>query len=314
MGFLSGLFGSSKTNVSNSPWETQAKYLKKGFERADQLYQDATQRGPWQGSLYPGMTELQRQGVSALAGAGQNLGLLNSYRDALSTATGLAPQVAQQYGQVFQQAALDPTAEIARRGAVFASNPFVRGMVQAAVRDDVRQVAESILPGLDATAAASGNMNSTRAGVVEGIVKRGLADRIADVSSQLRGQLYQQGLGLGAGTYGQQLQGMLSATSGLGGYSLGMAQQVPAAESALKEKAATLYTAGLAQQQDAIQQANEAKRQYEYPYLWNRGLLGDYWGIVGGANYGSRSTVPGPSPFAQVLGGTAAIGSILAGF
>src|SRR5262249_35682000 len=66
----------------------------------------------------------------------------------------------------------------------------------AAMRDATRQATENDLPGIARTAALTGNLGSSKRGIAEGLVTRGLLDKAADVSSNLRGQAYSQGLGL----------------------------------------------------------------------------------------------------------------------
>jgi hypothetical protein len=70
------------------------------------------------------------------------------------------------------------------------------GMIDAASRDVTRNLYENQIPGLNQAATDSGNMNSSRAGVAQGIMSRGAADQIGDIASNMRGQAYSQGLGL----------------------------------------------------------------------------------------------------------------------
>jgi hypothetical protein len=85
------------------------------------------------------------------------------------------------YGQLYGMAGQDPTkANIAAAGQ-YADNPYLDGQIDAASRDVTRNLYENQLPGLNEAATDSGNMNSSRAGVAEGIMKRGAADQIGDI-------------------------------------------------------------------------------------------------------------------------------------
>jgi hypothetical protein len=76
----------------------------------------------------------------------------------------------------------------------YANNSYMDGMIQSALRDGQRAVTEQILPEINRSAGGTGNYNSSRTGVAEGIVGRGWSDQAADVSSTMRGNAYQQGI------------------------------------------------------------------------------------------------------------------------
>lgn len=76
----------------------------------------------------------------------------------------------------------------------YADNPYISGQVDATMRDARRQVSEEALPQIARQASLSGNVGSSKRGIAEGIVERGLAEKGADVSSQLRGAAYNKGI------------------------------------------------------------------------------------------------------------------------
>jgi hypothetical protein len=80
--------------------------------------------------------------------------------------------------------------------ARYADNPYLSGQVDAAMRDARRQVSEQALPQIARDAALTGNIGSSKRGLAEGVVQRGLAEKTADVSAGLRGDAYNQGLNL----------------------------------------------------------------------------------------------------------------------
>lgn len=80
-------------------------------------------------------------------------------------------------------------------GFSFANSPMADAMVDSAGRDVTRNLFERELPGIDRQAAGTGNLNSTRAGVETAIAKRGAGDRLADMSTNIRSRLFDQGVG-----------------------------------------------------------------------------------------------------------------------
>ena len=67
-------------------------------------------------------------------------------------------------------------------------------LVNAAMRDDRRNLQENTLTGIDLAASGTNNMNSSRAGVAEAVANRAFDDRRADVSSQVLDGLRTQSL------------------------------------------------------------------------------------------------------------------------
>jgi len=92
----------------------------------------------------------------------------------------------------------------------YINNDLMQGQIDAASRDVVRNLQENQLTGNAAMAAGSGNSGSSRRAVMDAIAQRGAADRVADISAGIRGNAYQQAVGLEAqrmsenAGYGQQ--------------------------------------------------------------------------------------------------------------
>lgn len=168
----------------------------------------------------------------------------------------------------------------------YANNPAIDGMVTAAMRDSTRQVNEQALPGIGRDAASTGNVNSNRRAISEGIVQRGLADKTADVSSNLRGQAYDQGLSLAQkeseATNNSTLQALLAriqggtnaTTSGIG---------------AAKDQF-NLAGLGIAGLQDAKQAGiNEQGAAYQFGVDSPFAALNNYYNIIGNKNWGGTT-------------------------
>jgi hypothetical protein len=77
-------------------------------------------------------------------------------------------------------------------------NPYLNGQIDAASRDVTRNLYENDLTGNAGMAAGTGNSGSSRRAVMDAIAMRGAGDRVADISSNLRGQAYNTGLGIAA--------------------------------------------------------------------------------------------------------------------
>jgi hypothetical protein len=116
---------------------------------------------------------------------------------------------------IFNRASMDPTQMILNTAGQYANNPFVDGLIDASGRDVTRNLFENQLPGIDRAAVGAGNLNSTRAGVESAIAQRGAADRLADLSSNIRSQFFGRGLEMGQNQFNQNLSNMLQANQGL---------------------------------------------------------------------------------------------------
>jgi hypothetical protein len=116
---------------------------------------------------------------------------------------------------IFSQFSGDPTQQIINNAGQFANNPYISGLIDASSRDVTRNLFENQLPGINLAATGAGGLNSTRAGVESAIAQRGAADRLADMSSQIRSQFFGQGLGMAQNQYNQNLQNMLQSNQGL---------------------------------------------------------------------------------------------------
>lgn len=77
-------------------------------------------------------------------------------------------------------------------------NPYLEGQIDAASRDVTRNLFENQLTGNAGMAAGTGNSGSSRRAVMDAIAMRGAGDRVADISSGMRGQAYNTGLGIAA--------------------------------------------------------------------------------------------------------------------
>ena len=126
----------------------------------------------------------------------------------------------------------------------YMNNDVLSGQIGAVGRDITRNLTEQVKPTIAANAAATGNSGSSRRAVQDAIAERGAADRMADVSAQMRGSAYNAGLGFEAqraqqnaqlGQSGRQFDA--GATNQLTGQGLGIAGNQAMRQAELQQQA-----------------------------------------------------------------------------
>lgn len=131
------------------------------------------------------------QGFNAAQGGGANFGMANDMRNSASTAGPASMNAANNSG--FNQGNLSN----------YINNDVLQGQIDASTRDITRNLNENQLTGSASNAAASGNSGSSRRAVMDAIATRGANDRSADIASNMRGNAYNQALGIEAGRASQ---------------------------------------------------------------------------------------------------------------
>jgi hypothetical protein len=190
-------------NINKAPWEKQQPYVLDAYDKAQTAFNGAQAVGDYKGPWTAGMDPWQTQGLNTLGQFGQQQGMqgAQSLIGAGNASLGAGAQFGQNAASLYGQVGQDPTQQIIGNAGQYAANPYIDGMVDAASRDVNRNLYENQLPGLDMQAASTGNMDSTRTGVAQGIMQRGAADRVADISAQLHGQAYNTGLSTAQNQY-----------------------------------------------------------------------------------------------------------------
>lgn len=145
-------------------------------------------------------------------GAGRAIqGKVNDLYGGVTGAGGLIGQGANTFDQgIFQQMGGSANPLEYTPSMDFFNNPHVQGMVEGATGDMTRNFQRNVLPGISSQALGSGNYGSTRQGIAEGIAMSDLNKQIGDVSANIRGNAYGQGLSAYGSdrstTLGSQLQ------------------------------------------------------------------------------------------------------------
>jgi hypothetical protein len=203
------------TSSNTTPWAPQAGALTSAFTNAQDAYGKASQATaptdfvsqftPEQLANFRSMLGYASNnaipGQNAAAGGALSGAGVNATTGALTGLTGYDPSVAN-----------NPAALIE------AANKYVGGQnIDAQVNDamlNARQTARDVtLPGIEQGAATSGNTNSSRTGIAQGLVERGLAQQATDLGASLRSGAFKDGLALASGNANANNASKLGALS-----------------------------------------------------------------------------------------------------
>lgn len=289
--------GTTTTTSSSAPWQPQQEYLTSGFKDARTALDNALKNPVYTGQRVADLNPFQTQGADTLG----NYSLANSYlaNNATNAANSLLTPGASfgnNAADIYSRfAGVDPTQSILDTASQYANNPYVDGMIDSAGRDITRQLNENTLPTLNRQFSGTGNTNSTRAGVQAAIAERGTADRLADMSSDIRGKFFGQGLTEGRNQYNQNLNNSILANQQLlesyrnGQNGLTNAQQLANGYFNQANTAGGLYQTQEQKNLDAaMAQFNETNKN-------PLNFIQQYMQTVGG-NYGGTSTGTSTAP------------------
>lgn len=188
-----GIFDTTSTQ-SGVPWQPLQEPVLGGVDYATNLLNRGTYQGPYTAAINP----YQTQGInSGYQNAGTAGGVGSAYGNAgqmLQGGLGSAYQYNQNALGGSQNPWMTNPAMYFGLANQTANNPYLEGQITAALRDPYRQLTEQTLPGIGQSANMVGQSAGSRRGIAEGIANRGYADRASDLSSQMRGAAYGQGL------------------------------------------------------------------------------------------------------------------------
>ena len=209
--------GSQQTqqeNKSTTPWAPQSAALQQGFDAAGNALQKS------QAASANAPTNYTAQFDPALIGQFNNmLGYANNNNTgALSNAGNTAATT----GAGASSAALtkllgyDPTAQNNPSALISQANQFVAGQnipdqVKASMLNATQTARDVTLPQIEQNASISGNTNSSRTGIADGLVQRGLAEQSNSLENSLNGQAFGQGLQLASNNAQNNNQSLLTA-------------------------------------------------------------------------------------------------------
>jgi hypothetical protein len=311
-----GLF-SSKTKTTQDPFETnpwlpQQDYLKTGFGAAKTALNSNLATNAAIPDFTADMNGVQTGALSASNSFNQ--GLMPSANGAVaagSAAVGGLGGYQANANSLYTNAGADRTGSIINSAGQFANNPGLQGQIDSAL-GDVRKAFDQNLSGINSDASATGNINSTRAGVVESLARDDAMDRSAQISSQMRGDAWNNGLSLASQNMSDQFSQQAGANTQLGN-SVGLGLDTMSTGADMGQ--------GALGQQFINGSLTQAQAQAEIEGLRAKGMseqdiVAKYMGNVGGS-YGQQgftsTTTTSPSIFQQVLGGAASVAGAYAG-
>lgn len=211
------IFDASQTS-SGEPWAPLRDPTIYGTDQARQIYDRGVYGGQWTAPINP----WQQQGMGAgfnAAGTANNVG--QAYGNAGQQMMG-GLNSAFGYNQQALQGSLNPwltnPAQYLGLANQTANDPYLTGQIDAALRDPFRQLTEQQMPGMARSANLAGGVSGSRLGIAQGVAQRGYADRASDVSAQMRGQAYGQGLGFANQAAGNDYQAQQQAAANLGNF------------------------------------------------------------------------------------------------
>ena len=155
-------------------YEFSQPYIERSYDRGEDAMNASLEQGSYQGKTYADMNGYEESGYDYLGNQGLEQG--RNAADIANASRGFANN----YQDLYDQAGQDRMGA-AQQYALGTSQP----LVDAAMRDPMRQFTEQTMPGIDRTASGQGNMNSSRAGVAQGIATRGFNDRYADMTATI---------------------------------------------------------------------------------------------------------------------------------
>lgn len=236
-------------------------YITGMYEQGKTALDNAIEQGAYTGQTYAGLNPTQMQGIDYMTSFGQ--GLMPAANNFMNAGMGFADNAADIYNQAAQPSLNDAV-------AYATSSPQAQSMIDAAMRDSTRRLNEQVMPGINTAASASGNANSSRAGIAQALAQRAYDDRRADIASDVYENLTGQFLNSKA----QDQRNMIAANDALKttyGIGMGMGSNIG---NMLNKAGGMLQTneqAQLAAQQDDFERQRDFALDQAIKY--NAGIL-----------------------------------------
>lgn len=190
------------TEASLEAFRFSQPYIKDSYDAAKGYLQNMQDAGAYQGKTLADMNPYTAAGNDYIGRMGMQ---------GADTAAGIAntgANFASNYADLYGMSQQDRLANAQN----YAMNNS-QGLVDSAMRDDYRRLTEQTLPGINMGASASGNMNSSRAGIADAVAQRSFNDRKADVTANIQDRLMERSLN----QQQQQFKDAMNANYGLKG-------------------------------------------------------------------------------------------------
>jgi hypothetical protein len=287
-----------QTTVS-TPWAPQQAALTNAFTQAGNALTQA------QGATAP--TDYTAQFTPAqLATFQQMLGYANGNSlpgtQGTAGATNIGTGTAANSGALSGFQNFDPTSALSTPNVLSTAQAYMSGQdipaqVRAAMQQGVETARDTTLPGIEQSAATSGNTDSSRTGVAQGIVQRGLAENAQNLTGALTNQAWNNAITSALSTGNSTNAATLQKLQDLGvlGSSASSAGNT-GIDSSINNQG-SLFNIGenAGQGQQAANQANLTNQlqQYQAGITDPFAPINNYMGIIGTNNWGGTSTTDG---------------------
>ena len=292
--FLPSIQTTNQTQTNAPSWQPQVGALTTAFGGAMDAYNTQKAVGPYTGDYYASPNATQYGAYNQAANFASNFGSLPGQQ--IGVGQGLLGNYGTSQnalGALYGFGSNNQTQNNINTANAYAQNPYIDQAVDAATDMARRSAAEGALPNLYRTAASSGNLNSDRAALAQGMVERGLAENAQELGAQMRSNAFNTGLNTALNQNSQGLGALGSAMTGgaaLGGAGSNMLTQGINDQTALSDLYATAGSGLNSLDQVGINNAL-AKYQGRVSDTWSP--VQSLYGIAGANNWGQTQNING---------------------
>lgn len=310
------------TNSTVNPWAPQEAALTDAFSKAQTAYGQSSQAAS-PTNFTAQFTPEQLATFKTMIGQGSDTTAAANAANAGTALTGAGASGVT--GALSSLSGYDPSSSNNPNTLVDAANKYVSGQnIDGQVNDamlNARQTARDVtMPGIEQNAANTGNTNSSRTGIADGLVQRGLAEQSTNLGASLRNNAFQTGLSLAqtqANNNNASKLNALHSEGALGNDATNTGFHAGTASIADNTAQGALASAGGAGLQSA-DQANMTNQQQQYqskvqsPFASLQQLMqiigGRNWGTqTNGTNTGNSTTTSTPSLMSDIGAGVGAL-------
>lgn len=198
IGGAMGLMGANKqakaqdraTEAQMAGFRQYEPYVDANLEGSQAALGGVLDTGVYTGDTYAGPNAFQTDTANAMGNIGGNM------IAAGNTMMGQNNQFGANANNLYSQ--FQGLSEEAKRDRLATAMDYAANngssLVDAAMRDDRRNLEENTLTGINLNASGTGNMNSSRAGVADAVARRAYDDRRADVAAGIQDRLIDRSL------------------------------------------------------------------------------------------------------------------------
>lgn len=216
IGGAMGLMGANKqaaaqdraTEAQMAGFNQYKPYVDANLEGASGALGGVLSTGAYTGPTYAGPNDFQTGTANTMGNIGGNM--ITTGNNMMNNTNSFGNNANDLYGQ-FQGMAADARQDRLNTAMDYAANNG-QALVDAAMRNDRRNLQENTLTGIDLAASGSGNMNSSRAGVAEAVAQRAYDDRRADVAAGIQDRLIDRSLAQQSQQFADQGTALNAAT------------------------------------------------------------------------------------------------------